>query len=77
MTETLLDLWLSALSEPLGLSISTSDRKLLRQQLYEVRARAKNPDLERISIIFPEKEGELWLVKRDADGGGASDKNNP
>lgn len=61
----LLDLWLAALKEPQGLCIETDDRALLRQQLYRARTAAKMESLEQLVIIFPLKDTELWLVKRD------------
>ena len=61
----LLDLWLQALNLPVGLAIVSNDRALLRQQLYRVRAEVKNIELDRLTIIHPEKEDELWIVHKD------------
>ena len=51
-------LWTRALASPIGIVITTNDRVLLRQQLYRARPS------EDFSIAFPEKEDELWIVRR-------------
>ena len=51
-------LWTRALSHPIGIAVTTNDRTLLRQQLYRARPS------EDFSIAFPEKEDELWIVRR-------------
>jgi hypothetical protein len=43
------------------ISIKTDDRKYLRNIFYEVRAEHGYSD---ISIMTPDREGELWLIKR-------------
>lgn len=65
--ENLLELWNRALKAKIGIAISTNDRQLLRMQLYRARTEINNAELEEIVIIFPQKENELWLVKRGAD----------
>lgn len=68
LSNPLCSLWQAALKEEVGLAIVTDNRGLLRQHLYRARAQEANPDFEKIVIILPEKEDELWLVKRDAAG---------
>jgi hypothetical protein len=63
----LIDLWQAALDDEVGIAVPTDNRALLRQHLYRARAEANNPEFERIVIILPENETELWLVHRDAD----------
>jgi DNA-binding phage protein len=63
----LIDLWQAALDAETGIAIPTDNRGLLRQHLYRARAEANNPEFERIVMIMPENETELWLVHRDAD----------
>jgi hypothetical protein len=71
----LLDLWYAALKSKVGISIQTDNRSLLRQHLYKARAEAQDAKLDAIVMIVPEKEDELWLVHKDADGGGGTPQN--
>jgi DNA-binding phage protein len=73
----LLDLWLAALRSAKGIAIQNDNRALLRQHLYKARAEANNPDFDAIVIIMPEKEDELWLVHKDADGIGTNNEGYP
>jgi hypothetical protein len=61
-------LWQAALDAEIGIGIVTDDRGLLRQHLYRARALANNPKFEDISMILPEKEDEIWLVRKNANG---------
>ena len=63
---TLLEYWYMALKAEVGIKIATSDRILLRQQLYRARAEAGQPsELGTIVIQLPaEPENELWMVRR-------------
>lgn len=63
----LLEYWLLALRSKVGIAVPTDNRAMLRQQLYKARYDAKNPALEDIVMIIPEKEDEIWLVHKDAD----------
>jgi hypothetical protein len=75
----LLDLWIAALKEEVGIAITTDNRGLMRQHLYKARADARNPELEAIVMLLPENENEIWLVHKDADdagGPGADYKGN-
>lgn len=74
--DPLCDLWQAALDAEYGICVETNDRGLLRQQLYRARAEANNPDFEKIEMVLPQKEDELWLVRKDADTRGASNKGN-
>ena len=73
----LVDLWLAALNATLGIKIVTDDRALMRQHLYKARAESKNPSLDDLVMILPEKEDEIWLVHKDADGIGANHQGYP
>jgi hypothetical protein len=66
--DPLCDLWQAALDSDIGIGIITDDRGLLRQHLYRARALANNPKFEDISMILPEKEDEIWLVRKHANG---------
>ena len=54
----LLDFWHAALGLKVGLSIKSTDRKLFQQQLYRA--------LQDLSICHPDREGELWIVHKEA-----------
>jgi hypothetical protein len=69
-------LWQTALEAEVGICIETDDRGLLRQHLYRARALMDNPAYENITMILPEKEDEIWLVKKHAGGNGAARKGN-
>lgn len=73
----LLELWLAAFKAEVGIAIPTDNRKVLRQHLYRARAEADNPELEDIVMLLPEREDELWLVHKDADGIGAHNQDYP
>lgn len=73
----LLDLWLAASKSASGIAVKTNNRALMRQHLYRARVEAKNPDFEDIVIIMPEREDELWLVHKDADGIGTNNEGYP
>jgi hypothetical protein len=73
----LIELWLAALKAKVGIAIPTDNRAVLRQHLYKARAEADNPELEDIVMILPEREDEIWLVHKDADGIGADNQDYP
>jgi DNA-binding phage protein len=58
------DLWAAALKSEVGIAISTDDRSLLRHHLYKARSEANNPESEEIVMVLPQKEDEIWLVKK-------------
>lgn len=64
----LLEFWEAALASKVGIAIQTDNRNVLRNHLYKARAEANNPELDQIVMILPEREDEIWLVKKDADG---------
>lgn len=64
---SLLSYWQKAAESPVGISIKTNDRQLLRMQLY--RTRAEKGGFENITIIFPEADDELWLIRDDTNSG--------
>jgi hypothetical protein len=72
----LLEYWLLALRSKVGVAIPTDNRAMLRQQLYKARYEAKDPRLDDIVMIIPEKEDEIWLVHRDADSRSPFDQSN-
>jgi hypothetical protein len=72
----LLEYWLLALRSEVGIAIPTDNRAMLRQQLYRARYEAKDPRLDDIVMIIPQKEDEIWLVHRDADSRGTADEDN-
>lgn len=61
----LLDFWQAALGLEVGLSIKSTDRKLLQQQLYRARQEAGIVALQDLCICYPDKEGELWILKKE------------
>jgi hypothetical protein len=73
----LLELWRMAAESKVGIAVETDNRKLLQQHLYRARAEAKDPTLDKIVMLLPEREDELWLVRRDADSVGTNNKDYP
>lgn len=71
-----LELWLTALKAEVGIAITTDNRRLLRQHLYQARAEANRPELDEMVILTPENEGELWVVHEDADAPGTGDEDH-
>lgn len=63
-SDDLVSIWNAALKAKIGLAISTSDRKLLRQQLYNCRKAMGKIELEDFSIHTPEDPNELWIINR-------------
>ncbi len=61
----ILNLWYSALDEPVGKVISTNDRSFLRNRLYSLRKGANDPKLKCLGIVFPENPNELWIVRHE------------
>ena len=72
----LLEYWLLALRSKVGIAIPTNNRAMLRQQLYKARYEAKDPRLDDLVMIIPEREDEIWLVHKDADSRGAVNESN-
>lgn len=65
MNDSFLDLWYAALASAQGICIYTTDRDTLRQRLYASRALAKDPDLDKLSLVLsPADETHLWIIKR-------------
>lgn len=62
----LLELWRVALTVEHGLSIKTDNRKLLQAQLYRCRQAHGTAEMADIAICVPDKDGELWMVKKTA-----------
>jgi hypothetical protein len=60
-------LWQRALVARVGIAVSTSDRVLLRQQLYRFRADAGDARLDDFVLVFPKEDSELWIVRKGAD----------
>jgi len=61
--------WDAALKAEVGIAIQTDNRGLLRQHLYRCRAELNDPKLDKLSILLPEKEDELWIVHNESTGG--------
>jgi hypothetical protein len=61
----LLDFWQAALGLEVGLSIKSTDRKLLQQQLYRARQESGIVALQDLCISYPDKEGELWILHKE------------
>lgn len=70
----LIELWEAALKSKVGIAIPTDNRAVLRNHLYRARAEANNPELDQVVMILPEREDELWLVRKDADGIGTDNE---
>jgi len=73
----LIDLWRQARDADIGVVITTDNRGLLRQHLYRARAEAGDESLEDIVVVLPDKEDEIWLVHKDADGAGTNNQGYP
>ncbi len=62
-----IDLWYSALASPVGIIVQvTGDVGRAKAQLYDLRAKSRDADLECLSIVQSptSPENELWIVKR-------------
>lgn len=70
----LIDLWITALKDEVGIAVQTDNRAQMRQHLYRARAEANNPELDDIVMILPDIEDEIWLVHKDADGTGTDNQ---
>ena len=59
----LLHYWNQASKQPHGIKISSSDRNLLRQQLYRARDKEGEEQYKGLSIIFPASDDKaLYIV---------------
>lgn len=60
-----LSLLYEALSQTSGLVLQVSDVERARQKLYKLRADAKDPDLDCLSLVpSPTDKTQLWIVKK-------------
>jgi hypothetical protein len=60
-----LELWYTALAEPVGICIQVTEQEKARQKLYALRRAANDPDLEKIAVVAsPTDAKQLWLVKK-------------
>lgn len=63
--EIALALWYRALADEIGVRVISTDKKNLDNLLYEVRQKASDPELEKLSIFRPTKfPDELWIVNK-------------
>ncbi len=62
----LLDFWQAALGLKVGLSIKSTNRKLLQAHLYRVRQESGIEAYQDLCICYPDKEGEIWIVQKEA-----------
>jgi DNA-binding phage protein len=61
----LLEYLYQALNEPHGVELFTTDRDRLRQQLYQTRKQACDPELDTLSFVYsPTDDNHLWILKR-------------
>jgi hypothetical protein len=60
----LLELWLQALHEPVGIVVETTNRTTLMNRLYEARKEYQDREaLMGLSIcVSPMSENELWII---------------
>ena len=58
-------LWQKALESPVGISITTDDRKLLQRLLYKYRQGYEGNDFDLLAIAFPTDESELFIRKSE------------
>lgn len=63
---TLSALWNRASAAEIGIGIKTNEPKQLRNMLYILRTKVKDPEWEKL-IIFMPANGEVWLVKKTAE----------
>lgn len=59
--------WENALRQPLGIKINTSDRVLLRQQLYRARdGLANKEDFKGLTVTLPKTpKNQIWIIHRE------------
>lgn len=66
--EQLLELLYSALAQPIGLVLCTSDTEQARQALYRARARAADPALDTLQFkVGTCADGDLTIYKRKVE----------
>jgi len=57
-------MWYAALAASIGVAIKTPDPDGVRQELYKIRVKLEDPDLDGLSIIsFPETN-QIFIVKK-------------
>jgi len=56
-----------ALECEVGLAIETDDRRFLVRNLWNVRKELADPNLDKLIILQPANEGEVWVAHKDAD----------
>lgn len=63
----LLELWYTALREPVGVSILCSDPQRLRARLYKARSDADDPQLKALMVHTSPRNpnGEVWITHRN------------
>ena len=63
------DLFLQALSEPIGIKVRTNDPIRLRQYLYNFRYKNPSPAYDSIVFKFPPEKDQLYLIRKEALNG--------
>lgn len=61
--EVILALWHRAMQAEIGISIKTNEPRLLMQELYRIRQKSNEPELEEVILCRP-IDGNIWLVKK-------------
>ena len=69
MSLPILELWYTALREPIGIAIPCSDPEKLRARLYVARKQAADPAIQGLMIHTSprNKAGEVWITHRHID----------
>lgn len=67
--EILLAIWLRSLEAEIGIAITVTqgERRWFVNNLYRVKTKAENPELEKIILFSPPKEDEIFLCKKQTN----------
>lgn len=64
---SLLEYWMLAFAEPVGIIVTSNNRHLLMNKLYAARkeAESQHPELMQLSIcVSPTNAEELWIIHK-------------
>ncbi len=64
-----LELWYTALHDPVGLKIQTNDADRLKQKLYQARKSADDPNLSLLTVLTSplHQQTEVWIAHRNQE----------
>lgn len=66
-TNIFIPLWERALETEIGISISTNQPQLLRQELYRAREAANRPEFQDVIMFLPVDKDEVFLCRKSVE----------